>query len=159
MPSAVIAAAGAFARQPPVLGIDRAEQFVAEVGVKQQQAPERAGLGKPAHLLERGLVAALVTDAEHEPGGRAGGEHALGAGGAKRQRLFAEHLLAGRDCGQNLRLVLRMRGDDGDRVEVAPRQQRVVALNEIEPKLAGERRRSGCVDVAPGHDLEARAPR
>ena len=80
---------------PPVRRVHLAEIVVADIGVHVQQAAERAALEQAAHLLHRRLVAPFMPDAEHAAGFGAGRQDPLRAGGGERQRLLAEHLLAG----------------------------------------------------------------
>src|SRR6185437_372510 len=87
---------------PPVRRVHVAEVVVADIGVHVEDAPERTAFEQEPHLLQRRLVAALMADAEHATLFRRGGEDALGARSAERQRLFAEHLLAGGESGKQV---------------------------------------------------------
>ena len=144
---------------PPVRRIDFAEIAVADIGVHVQQAAERAALEQAAHLLHRRLVAAFMPDAEHAAGLGAGRQNSLRAGGVERQRLFAEHLLAGFEAGDRHFLMQQMRRHHRDGVDVGSLKQILVVDDEIESVRRREGRDRVVIDIAAGHHLEARACR
>ena len=118
--------------------------------------PSCAGIEQPAHLLHRRLVAAFVADAEHAAGLGAGRQNPLGAGGIERERLFAEHLLAGFEAGDRHLLMQQMRRHYCDGVDVGPLEQVLVVDNQIETVRGRERRDRVVIDVAAGNNFEAR---
>ena len=100
----------------------------------------------------------------HHAGFGAGGHHLAGVGKGQRQRLFAQHVLAGRGGSQRLRLVQLVGGADVDGVDLGVGQQRVEpsvscgnavglrVLGAARARRCSSRRRTslpGCARMAP----------
>lgn len=104
----------------PIRRIDFTKIVVADIGVHVQHAAKRPAFEQAAHLLHRRLVSPFMADAEHAAGLGAGGEDTLGAGAGQRERLFAEHLLAGGKGRHRHLLVQQMGCHHRDGVKVGP---------------------------------------
>ena len=91
----------------------------------------------------------------HPPGALSGVEHLPGLGGIHRQRLFAQHVLAGLERGQNNFPVKVVRDRHDDSVDIAPgKEPLVIAVRN------GQAQRLGCLldGITTAHDLDSRAP-
>src|SRR6267143_5398377 len=80
-------------REAPVVGGQREELVLHEVGLDLQQRPQLARLRHAHQLLDRRLEALLVADGERDLVSIASFHRAQNIGARQRERLFAEHVL------------------------------------------------------------------
>src|SRR5229473_5781858 len=80
-------------REAPVVGGQREELVLHEVGLDLQQRPQLAAFRHAHQLLDRRLEALLVPDRERDLASIASFHRAQNIGARKRKRLFAEHVL------------------------------------------------------------------
>ena len=123
----------------PVAGRHARELVVAEVRLEVHDGAERARLDQALDLDQRRLEAALVADPEHEAAPSTRLHHLPGVGGGQRERLLAEHVLAGGGSGQDLRVVQRVRRREDHRLELRIGKRLVQARGQGQPVLGRER--------------------
>ena len=119
------AAAGLGLVDPPALEVRRQVDGMEDAGGDGRADPA-LGHGGP-HGPVGGGVAQVVVGAHDHARVAAGGDHAPGVGHGERQRLLAQHVLAGSGRSQGLRAVQLVRGADVDGLDAGRRQQLVEA--------------------------------
>ena len=121
---------------PPALDADLA--LMAQIGLDMMDLAEFAGVDHALDLAHRGAIAVVVADAE----GDAGLLRRLDAAQAlilvQRERLFGQHMLAGRRRGDDLVDVLRMRCHQHDGVDLGIGQYLGEAVGQRQAVLLAE---------------------
>ena len=111
---------------PPALQVRRQVDRVEHA--REQRPADPAGLDRLAHGAVGGGVAQMVVGAHHHARRPAGRHHLAGVGQGHRQRLLAQHVLAGRGRRQRLREVQLVGGADVDDLDRRIGQQRLDAV-------------------------------
>jgi hypothetical protein len=112
---------------------------------------QRAGIDQTLDFAQRRLEAAFVADPEHEAALMAGAHHLAGVRAGERERLLAEHVLAGGGAGQDLGMVQRVWRREDHRLEIRVAERLVQARRQREAVLRGERRGRPGIDVDRAH--------
>ena len=113
---------------------------MAEVRLDVHDRAELAAIDQPLGLDQGRLEAPLVADPEYEAALAAGAHHLPGVGGEKRERLFAEHVPAGRSRRQDLGFVQRVRRREDYGPDRRIGERLLEARGQGQAMLRGERR-------------------
>ena len=94
----------------------------------RERAADPTGPDRRAHGAVRGGIPEMMVGAQDHAGAGARIDHRARVGERQRQRLLAQHVLAGGRRGERLGIMQLVGGADVDRVDGAIREQRVHAV-------------------------------